>query len=110
SAKVKVYTITQNEDYTISIYMKCPSHGGTYWAECAYKMGSNSAQNFDESSGTWTMIKKFENGGPNGNGNTWVQYSKNFNSGSNSQVSVGYKLGSWGGSGPTVRWDTLRVE
>ncbi|NIM50724.1 MAG: hypothetical protein GTO22_15980, partial [Gemmatimonadales bacterium] len=93
--------------YTISIYMRCPSFGGTYWAECAYRLGSHTAQDFDENSGAWTMIKKFSNDGDNGNGNQWVQYSKNFNSGSNTQISVGYKLGSWGGGGPTVGWDTL---
>jgi hypothetical protein len=56
------------------------------------------------------MIKKFDNGGTNGNGDVWTQYSVNFNSGPDTQISVGYKLGSWGGGGPTVRWDTLRIE
>jgi len=110
SAKVKVYTIDASTDYTLTIYFRCPSYGGSYWAECAYKLGNNSANNFDDSPGTWTMIKKFENGGTNGNGNQWVQYSKNFNSGANTQVSVGYKLGSSGGGGPTIGWDTLRIE
>ncbi|GEM_PF-818739 len=110
SAKVKVYNITAGKNYTVSIYMKCPSHGGSYWMECAYRLGNWSAQNFDESGGSWTMIQKFADGGPNGNGNTWVQYSATFNSGSNTQISVGYKLGSWGGGGPTVYWDTLRVQ
>ena len=50
------------------------------------------------------------NGGTNGNGDTFIQYSKNFNCGSNTQISVGYKLGSSGGGGPTVGWDTLRIE
>jgi len=110
SVKVKVYDIDASTDYTISIYIRCPSYGGTYWAETAYKFGNNSANNFDDSAGSWTMIKKFANDGTNGNGDTWTQYSVNFNSGSDTQISVGYKLGSWGGGGPTVRWDTLRVE
>jgi len=110
SAKVKVYNLTAGSAYTISVYIKCPSYGGTYWAECAYKLGSYTASDFDNNSGTWSMIKKFANDGTNGNGNTWTQYSTTFNSGTNTQISVGFKLGSYGGAGPTVQWDTLRVQ
>lgn len=110
STKVKVYSITPNSSYTLSIYIRCPSYSGSYWAECAYRLGSYTAQNFDESSSSWTMIKKFSNDGTNGNGDTFVQYTTTFNSGSNTQISVGYKLGSSGGGGPTVRWDTLRIQ
>ncbi len=110
SAKAKVFTITPSTNYTISIYIRCPSFGGGYWAECAYKLGSNTAQSFDQDPGSWTMIKKFDNGGTNGNGDTWTQYSLSFNSGSNTQITVAHKLGSSGGGGPTVRWDTLRVQ
>ncbi len=109
SAKVKVYTITANASYTVSVYIKCPS-SSSYWAECAYKLGNNTAQDFDANAGTWTMIQKFASDGTNGNGNTWVQYSKTFNSGSNTQISVGFKLGSSSGNGPTVLWDTLRIQ
>jgi len=109
SAKVRVYNITANTNYTISVYIKCPSFGSSYWAECGYRLGSSTAQNFDES-GTWTMVKKFSFDGTNGNGNTWTQYSAAFNSGSNTQISVGFKLGSSGGGGPTVLWDTLRIQ
>ena len=109
SAKAKVYNITASSSYTISVYIKCPS-GSSYWAECAYKLGSYTAQNFDADSGSWTMIKKFASDGTNGNGNVWTQYSKTFNSGSNTQISVGYKLGSSSGTGPTLRWDTLRIQ
>ena len=110
SAKVKVYSITAGANYTISVYMKCPSYGGSYWAECAYKLGSYTAEDFDQNGGTWTMVKKFAGDGANGNGNTWTQYSATFNSGSNTQISVGFKLGSSGGAGPTVLWDTLRIQ
>jgi hypothetical protein len=74
------------------------------------RLGSHTASDFDNNAAAWTMIKKFDNGGANGNGNTWTQYSVNFNSGSNTQISVGYKLGSSGGGGPTVQWDTLRID
>jgi hypothetical protein len=110
SAKVNVYNITASTSYTISVWIKCPSSGGTYWVESAYRLGSHSASDFDGNGGAWTMIQKFANDGTNGNGNTWVQYSKTFNSGSNTQISVGFKTGSSGGGGPTVQWDTLRVQ
>ncbi len=110
SAKVKVYDISPNTNYTISVYIRCPSSSSSYWAECAYKLGSFTASDFDGNAGTWTLVKKFSNPGTNGNGNTWTQYSLNFNSGSNTQISVGYKLGVSGGTAPTVQWDTLRVQ
>jgi hypothetical protein len=109
SAKVKVYSITTNVSYTISIYIKCPS-STAYWAECAFKLGNNTAQDFDANAATWTYIKKFSDTGVNGNGNVWTLYSVTFNSGANTQVSVGYKLGSSSGNGPIVGWDTLRIQ
>jgi hypothetical protein len=110
SAKVNVYTIDANTNYTISVYIRCPNFGQGYWAECAYKLGSNTATDFDQNGGTWTMVKKFDYWGVNGNGDTWTQYSVNFNSGSNTQISVGFKLGSSPSGGPSVKWDTLRIE
>ncbi|MDM8007370.1 MAG: carboxypeptidase regulatory-like domain-containing protein, partial [Phycisphaerae bacterium] len=108
SSKVKVYTISANTNYTLSVYIKCPS-GSSYWAECAYRLGSYTAQDLDANAGSWTMIQKFASDGTNGNGGTWTQYSKGFSSASNTQISVGFKLGSSSGTGPTVQWDTLRV-
>jgi hypothetical protein len=108
---VKVYTVPQSEDITISIYMKCPSMSN-YWMESAYRLGNYSAQNFDQSSGSWTMIQKFDSygGNPNGNSNTWMYYSKETNTGGNTQISIGYKLGSSGNGTSWVGWDTLRIE
>ncbi|GMU21568.1 MAG: hypothetical protein AMXMBFR13_16610 [Phycisphaerae bacterium] len=110
SSKVKVYDVTPNTSYTIKVYMRCPSSTASYWRECYYKLGSNTAQNFDSSPGTWTEIKKFSNTGTNGNGEAWVQYTKTFNSGGNTQVSVGFKTGNSSGTAPTIKWDTLRIE
>jgi hypothetical protein len=111
SSKVRWYTISANTNYTISIYMKGASSSATYWVECAYKLGENTAQNFDASAGTWTLIKKFENvSGSNGNGDAWTQYSKTFNSGGNTRISVGFKAGLNGGTFPAARFDTLRVQ
>jgi hypothetical protein len=109
SCRVKVYDIDANTDYTISVYVRCPNHSIGYWAECAYRLGSHSGSDFDGNSGAWTMVKKFDYWGVNGNGDTWTQYSANFNSGGSTQISVGFKLGSSGGAGPTVKWDTLEI-
>lgn len=110
SSKALVYTVSTNTNYTISIYIKCPSYtGGNYWVETAYKLGSNTAQDFDQNSTTWTQIQKFADTGTNGNGNTWTQYTATVNSGSNTQISIGFKHGASGCTGPTVGWDTLRI-
>jgi hypothetical protein len=111
SSKVKVYSVTANTNYTISVYVKCPSYSANaWWAECAYRLGSNTASDFDQNGAAWTMVKKFANDATNGNGNIWTQYTATFNSGSNTQISVGFKLGSSAGAAPTVLWDTLRVQ
>lgn len=109
SAKVKVYTVPTNTNITISVYMRSGTGTG-YWAECAYRLGNWTAQNFDESAGSWTLIQKFSNSGTNGNGNVWTQYSQAINTGSNTQVSIGYKLGRSGGTAPVVQWDTFRIQ
>lgn len=114
STKVKVYSVPQNTNITITLYMKGPSYSGTYWAECGYRLGSYTAENFDQQASSWTLIQKFDNDGgtswPNGNGNVWTQYTATVNTGSNTQISIGYKLGSSGGGGPTIAWDTFRIQ
>jgi len=109
SARVKVYPVSSNVWYTASIYMKVNNSSADFWAEAAIKPGSFSAANFDSSPGTWTMIKKFDKT-TGGNGNVWNLYSVTFNSGANTQVSVGFKTGNLSGTAPTVRWDTLRIQ
>lgn len=110
SAKAMVYNITPYTNYTISVYARCPSTAtGNYWAECAFKFGSNTAQDFDSNGGTWSMIKKFDSGS-NGNNATWTQYSTTFYSGAYNQVTIGFKLGVSSGDAPTIRWDTLRIQ
>ncbi len=110
SAKVKVYAITANRSYTATVWARCAATSGFWWAEAALKPGNHSAQDFDGNYATWQQIKKFEPGGTNCNGNVWTQYSTTFYSGSNTQLSVGFKLGLSSGTAPIVRWDTLRVQ
>jgi hypothetical protein len=110
SAKVKVYSVPANTDIDISVYMRCPNMSG-YWMETGYRLGNHSAQDFDGNPGAWTMIKKFDSyGGQNGNGNTWTKYTVQVNTGSDTSISVGYKLGSSGGGTLSVGWDTFRIE
>jgi hypothetical protein len=109
SSKVAVYTVEPNTDYTISVYMRSPGGSSGYWAECAYRLGRYSAQDFDENGAAWYMVNKFSASGSNGNGNQWHQYEWTFNSGIQTQISVGFKLGS-SGSAPAVQWDSLRIE
>jgi hypothetical protein len=111
SAKVLQYSVPTYTDLTVSIYMRCPTISGGYWMETACKFGAYSAQDFDANPGTWSMIRKFDSyGAGNGNGNAWTQYDLGASSGSNSQISMGLKLGSSGGGTPTVGWDSLLIE
>ena len=110
SVKAKVYTVPTSASITISGYMKCPSYtANEYWMECGYRFGSRTAQDFDDNPGSWTMIKKFSKSGTNGNGNVWTNYSATASTGTNTQITIGYKLGSQSGAGPTVGWDTFRI-
>lgn len=112
SARVIVYNVPANTNITISVYMKCPSYANSYWIESAYRLGNYSAQDFDQNPGNWTLIKKFSNSGSydNGNGDTWVKYTKTLNTGSYTQISIGYKHGASGCTGPTVGWDTFLMD
>ncbi|GMU21970.1 MAG: hypothetical protein AMXMBFR13_20580 [Phycisphaerae bacterium] len=112
SVKAKVYNITTNTAYTISIYMRAPTISPCFWMETGYKFGSQTACDFDTGSG-WTLIQKFDGdcgGFLNGNNNTWTQYTANINSGSNTQITIGFKIGGGGaGNIAPVGWDTLRI-
>jgi hypothetical protein len=109
SSKVMVYTIEPNRTYTLSVMMRGPSSTSSYWAELAYRLGQHTGQDFDQNSGAWTMVQKFSSSTVNGNNNVWTRYTTTFSSSGNTQISVGFKLGS-SGSAPTVSWDTLRIE
>jgi carboxypeptidase family protein/BACON domain-containing protein len=108
SVKVKVYDILANTDYTLSLYIRCPSLSGGYWAESAYRLGNFPASDFDGNAGAWSLVQKFSNSGTNGNGNVWRAYTATFNSGASTRISVGFKLGA-SGAFPGVQWDTLRL-
>jgi hypothetical protein len=112
STKVKVYSVPANTEITVSVFMRCPQYtsGGDYWMESGLRLGNHTAQDFDENAGAWTLIQKFSNTGTNGNGNTWTNYSVQVNTGSNTEISIGYKLGTGRNLKPTVGWDTLRIE
>ncbi|MHC4230923.1 MAG: hypothetical protein ACYSW0_26100, partial [Planctomycetota bacterium] len=88
SSKVMIYNLAAGTEYSISVFMRCPSWSSTYWAEFAYRLGSHSAQDFDSNAAAWSLIKKFSTATANGNGNTWIRYALSFNSGSQTRISV----------------------
>ncbi len=109
SARVKVFQLSPSTAYTLSVWIRCPSYtANAWWSECAFKVGAFTAEDFDQNGSTWTIVQKFASDGTNGNGNTWTQYSRPVTTGPTGQLSVGFKLGSYGGPAPAVLWDTLR--
>ena len=109
SARAQVFSVKPNTPYQLTVWMRCPSFGSAYWMECGYRLGANTAQDFDGNASAWTLIKKFSDTGANGNGNIWTRYTTNLDSGASSQVSVGFKLGAATGTGPTAQWDQLSI-
>jgi hypothetical protein len=109
SVRALILPLRTNTPYALSVWMRCPSFSGSYWAECAFKPGISTAQDFDQNSTTWTYLHKFSDTGENGNGNAWKQYTVNLNSGANTVLTVGFKLGASSGTGPPMRWDQLAV-
>jgi hypothetical protein len=109
STRVQVFSITPNTPYEIGVWARCPSFASSYWTACAIKPGQASGQDFDENSGSWTTAVNFSDTGSNGNGDQWTRYTVLWNSGSSTQLSVGFKLGALNGSGPVVHWDQLSL-
>lgn len=109
STRVKVFSVPANAAIEVSAYLKCPSQSSGYWMEFAYRLGNHGAADFDANAAAWTMVKKFSSGGTNGNGNAWTRYAASVSTGSATEISIGFKLGSSPGGGPTVGWDTLRI-
>jgi ferric-dicitrate binding protein FerR (iron transport regulator) len=110
SAVVLVYTVPANATLDLSVLMKCPRFSGGYWMEFGYRLGSHTAQDFDANATAWTLVKKFDSyGGQNGNGNAWTRYAQPVQTGASTQITLGFKLGSAAGPGPTVGWDTVRL-
>jgi hypothetical protein len=78
--------------------------------ETALRLGNHTAQDFEENVGSWTIIQRFSDTGVNGNGNTWTRYSVQVSTGVNTEISIGYKLGTGRNLQPIVGWDTLRIQ
>lgn len=109
SSRVQVFDVRPNSSYQMAIRAKCAASVAQYWAECAFKLGRQTAQAFDADNGTWTSVQRFSDSGVNGNGNTWTTYRSTFTTGTNSSVSVGFKHGSIPGVGPLGYWDQLEI-
>lgn len=125
STRVLRMNIPANKSFTISVYVRSSSgpgynysYGGdVWWASTAYKMNTSTSGlgsgNCDSSDSSWTRIQSFSSSSNNGNGNIWTQYSRTFSSGSNTFLSVCFKLGhQWweNSSSPRVRWDELVIQ
>lgn len=110
SARVKVYPVSPYSSYTIQVFMN-GTPGGDYWTEAAYKLGSNSGQDFDDRVYTWVLINKFDGSGSfaNGNGGTWTPYTSFVDTGSNTSISIGYKAGMRSGIYPGGHWKNLSM-
>jgi hypothetical protein len=134
SVRLMQYTVPAATDIYLGVYMRCPtfdptgsglSDGRNYWMEAAYKLGVYDAADYDTGSAgppAWQFINKFDydplTSHPNGNGDTWTWYSVGpINTGANTTVSIGFKLGSVYSTGtfipplpgPDAGWDGLQV-
>jgi hypothetical protein len=109
SARVLVLPLRTNTPYQASVWARCPRYSSPYWAECGYRFGAKTAQDFDGNSTAWTLLRRFTDTGVNGNANQWTRYTATFNSGANQQVSFGFKIGATASTGPTVQWDELSL-
>lgn len=109
SSRVLVYTVPTQSRVTVTIYMRCPSHAGSYWMETALRLGNSTAAQFDAQPTDWTMIQKFSSSGTNGNGDQWTRYSAQIDTGTVGQISIGLKIGSGQGASPVVGWDSLQL-
>lgn len=111
SAKVLTQGITAGT-YNISVYMKIASaYTACFWMETGFKDGNNTAQDFNENAGTWTMLQKFDGdcgGNPNGT-TSWTQYTANNVTFSQTTASIGFKCGCSDTTPVTVYWDSLNV-
>ncbi len=113
STRVKVYPVSPNTNYVISIDMK-GTQALHYWTEAGYKLGNFSAEDFNNNYSTWTLVNKFcesFSGCQNGNGGIWTTYTSIVNSGNNSSLSLGFKagLGIYGTVYPGGYFDNLSI-
>ena len=109
SVRTQVFPVLPNTAYQISIWARCPAGSGDFWIECGYRLGSHDAEGYDSNANAWSLVTRFSDNGPNGNGDTWTRYTTTFNSGAQSAVTMGLKMGALNSSGPRVLWDQLEV-
>lgn len=89
----------------IRVWLAVPKGGSAHWVEAAYKTGDET--DFNESAGTWTLIKKFDDWGlGTDNGGVWTEYESNITTDATGRVNVGIKIG---GTTATAYWDCFSV-
>ncbi len=121
SVQVLRYSVPAATDLYFGCWMRCPDYdptpGDDYWMEAGVLMGDPTlpadgqggpgtvttvGQHFDDpgTGGAWTVFKKFDGmsaPGPNhDNGNVWTWYytAAPINTGANTVVNIGFKVGS----------------
>lgn len=109
SVRVLVVSVPANSVVDLSAFLRCPRFGGDYWVEVGYRLGGHSAADFDVRPQSWTVLKKFDPQGENGNQDRWVRYVHKVQTGTFRQITLGFKLGSMGGGGPVVGCDEIRI-
>jgi hypothetical protein len=111
SVQVLQVPVPQNANLYVGCWMRCPSNydpspGTNYWMEAgvvagAPTNGGSVGRHFDDpaTGGAWTVFKKFEHlqsgGLERGNNNAWTWYytAAPLATGTNSVISLGFKLG-----------------
>ena len=96
----------------IRIFMACPDNTEqVYWMETSYQTFSSPPADYGQSfdTGTWNEVKWFD--GPNGNDDTWLEYSATIDwDGDDDILAVGFKSGSSLTGAPEMRWDDFIIE
>ncbi len=124
SVHVLRYPVPAGTNLYFGCWMRCPDYdptpGDNYWMEFGVHMGDPAlpagpvttvGQHFDDPStgGAWTVVKKFEHqmtgGLQHDNGNVWTWYytAAPINTGANTVVNLGFKVGSHYETGPGTR-------
>ncbi len=64
SVRVRVIAVPSRATVDVSAFLKCPAGSpADFWIEFGYRLGSFTAQDFDQNASSWTLIKKFDSAG-----------------------------------------------
>lgn len=108
AASATVIAVDPNSTYQISCWMRVSNPALVYWAELGWKLGNQTALNFNDAVGTWTLVTKFPDNSQDDN--VWHHYTSTVtDTGSNTELTIGFKLGAGGSSTTVMRIDSLEI-